>query len=96
MGVDESQPSASEIAAERMKARAAPPAPAPAGAPVNPPAPAVPLTAAQQRAQQIAEMQLRNTQRMIRHAAAQRAAAPPVARGFAAGDYAEDDAVVVE
>ena len=96
MGVDESQPSASEIAAERMKARVAPPAPTGAGAPVNPPAPAVPLTAAQQRAQQIAEMQLRNTQRMIRHAAAQRAAAPPVARGFAAGDYAEDDAVVVE
>jgi hypothetical protein len=96
MGVDESAPSAAELAAERMKARAAPPtATAGAGAPVPMPAPvpAVPLTYAQQRAQQIAEAQLRNTQRMDRRAAA---ATPPVARGFAAGDYAEDDAVVVE
>ena len=89
-GVDENQPSASELAAARLRPAPAPAAAAPAG---GAPAlqPAIPLTAAQIRAQQIAAAQLRATQRM-----ALRAQAQPVARGFTAGDYADDDAVVVE
>ena len=92
VGVNENVPSAGEIAAERLKARTAT-APAPAtAAPAAAPAPAIPLTHADQRAQQIAAARLQRTEHLARQAERNARVAPR----FAAGDYADDEAVVVE